>query len=84
MTDIWPDPAEQESLLNVIREIKKGNLGDRAREQYRTVCRNLTDKGAEVLIVACTELGVLEADLPVDLVDAAEVLAEEVVRVAKS
>ena len=83
-TDIWPDPKEQENLLNVIREIKKGNLGTRVREQYHNVCRNLMDKGAEVLIVACTELGVLDAEFPVDLVDAAEVLAAEVVRVVKT
>ncbi|MFO7751534.1 MAG: amino acid racemase [Desulfobacteraceae bacterium] len=82
--DIWPDRAFQEKLLNTIREIKKGNSGEKIRSEYREVCLNLVDKGAGVTIVACTELGVLHPDVPVETVDAAEVLALETVRMAKS
>jgi len=35
-------------------------------------------------LVACTELSVLNADLPIKTVDAAEVLAKEIVDVAKN
>jgi len=82
--DVWPDPDYQETLLNVIREIKKGNTGSKVRDDYAEVCENLLHKGAEIAIIACTDLSTLGGDLPIKTLDAAEVLALEIVQVAKN
>jgi len=83
-TDVWPDKAFQDDLLAVIKEIKKGTPLEKIEERYRNVCKNLMDKGAHTAVVACTELGVIQSTLPVHTIDAAEVLACEIVRMAKN
>jgi len=80
--DVWPDPNQQEHLLGIIKAIKRGNTGARVRDGYTQVCDNLKRKGAAVAIVACTELSALGEKLPIQSVDAAEVLALEIVQVA--
>jgi aspartate racemase len=52
------------------------------REGYTQVCENLKQKGAAITIVACTELSALGEKLPLQSIDAAEVLAMEIVQVA--
>jgi aspartate racemase len=80
--NVWPDPDHQESLLDIIKSIKQGNTGSRVREGYTQVCENLKQKGAAITIVACTELSALGEKLPLQSIDAAEVLAMEIVQVA--
>ena len=82
--DVWPDPDYQERLLNIIKEIKKGNTGSKVRKDYEKVCENLLHKGANIAIIACTELSALGADLPINAIDAAQVLARQIVQVAKN
>lgn len=82
--DIWPDPDYQEILFKIIKEIKKGNTGSNVRNDYTKVCENLLHKGAEIAIIACTELSALGGDLPINTIDAAQVLAREIVQVAKN
>jgi aspartate racemase len=82
--DIWPDPDHQERLLNVIKAIKSGNTDANVRAGYRTVCENLKHRGATAAIIACTELSALGGKLPIDALDAAEILAQEIVAVAKN
>lgn len=84
ITDIWPDADHQAGLLNVIKEIKKGNTGSGVRADYVAVCESLRQQGAQLAIVACTELSALDETLPVDFLDAAEILAREIVAVAKN
>jgi aspartate racemase len=81
--DIWPDPESQEMLLDVIKEVKKGNTGESVYSRYVKVCDNLKKKGTKTAIIACTELSALQSDLPIETVDAAHVLAEEIIRIAK-
>jgi len=83
ITDVWPDPDHQASLLGVIKEVKKGNTGPGVRADYIAVCDNLRQQGAQLAIVACTELSALDETLPIDFLDAAEILAMEIVAVAK-
>jgi len=82
--DIWPEPDHQARLLRVIKEIKKGRTGPDVRADYVVVCENLRQQGAQLAIVACTELSALDEPLPVDFLDAAEILAMEIVAVAKN
>ena len=84
LTAVLPDPGAQEALFQVIKTVKQGNTGDNVKRDYESVCRHLADKGAELAVVACTELSILDTDLPVPTVDAAQVLAQEVVDIAKN
>lgn len=80
--EVWPDQEQQKHLLDIIKSIKQGNTGSRVRAGYKEVCQNLKQKGASIAIVACTELSALSEGLPIQSVDAAEVLAMEIVRTA--
>ena len=80
---VYPDELHQERLFKVITDIKAGNTGPGVREAFAEVCLHLAGKGAKVAVIACTELSVIGDDLPVETVDAAEVLAGEIVAVAK-
>ena len=83
LSEVRPDEGHQARLLSVIRDVKKGDTGTRVRDEYMAVCSHLRDRGAEVAIVACTELSALAMELPVPVVDAADVLAREIIRMAK-
>jgi aspartate racemase len=80
--DVWPDPDHQASLLSIIKAIKKGDTGSPVRDDYKRVAENLMQKGAEISLIACTELSALGGDLPLPSLDAAEILAIEIVQVA--
>lgn len=83
LVDIWPEPVYQELLLKVIKAIKKGDTGTQVRQDYRKVRESLADKGAQVVVIACTELSALDENLSVEDIDATEVLAAEIIRKAK-
>lgn len=80
--DVWPDPDHQKRLLDIIKSVKKGDTGERVRSELAGVCENLKRRGALMAIIACTELSALGGALPIDCVDAAEILATEIVHVA--
>ncbi|MCP4024327.1 MAG: amino acid racemase [Desulfobacteraceae bacterium] len=82
--DVWPDPLYQEKLFSIIKQVKKGNTGLNVMDDYKKVCENLIAKGAGIAIVACTELSALGGVLPVTAIDASQVLAAEIVKVAKN
>ncbi|MCG8618618.1 MAG: amino acid racemase [Desulfobacterales bacterium] len=84
LRDVWPDEAHQAQMLDVIKSVKKGDTGPEVVEQYQAVCSHLAEKGATLVVVACTELSALDSELPVEAVDAAQVLAREIVDVAKN
>ncbi len=84
LKDIWPDASYQDQLFSIIKQVKKGNTGIQVKEDYKKVCKNLTDKGATIAITACTELSSLREPLPIKEIDAAQVLATEIVTMAKS
>jgi aspartate racemase len=83
VTEVWPDPEYQQMLLDVIKEVKRGNTVESVHSNYVKVCRNLQQKGCSTAIVACTELSALQSELPIETVDAAHVLAEEIVSIVK-
>jgi aspartate racemase len=80
--DVWPDPDHQACLLSIIKAVKKGGTGPTVRDDYRKVCQNLKQNGAEIALIACTELSALGGDLPMPTLDAAEILAIEIVQLA--
>ncbi len=80
--DVWPDSDHQARLLKVIKEIKKRNMDSRVQNDYAQVCDNLLQKGVKTAVIACTELSILKGKTSIYTVDAAEILAMEVVRQA--
>ncbi len=81
--EVWPDPDYQDRLLTIIREVKKGNTTTQLLNEYKNVCRNLLQKGAKTAIIGCTELSALGGELPMHTIDAAQILAMEIIRRAK-
>jgi len=77
-TVILPDADEVAEVSRLVFEIKHGNRGDEVVERMRRAADALVDRGAEVIVAACTEIPlVLTPDmLPVPLVSSTDVLAE--------
>jgi len=78
-------PDDESRILAAIRAIKKSSAAPEARTILREAARELTAKGAQCLIVGCSEFSVIAdaiaADYPV--VDSLDVLADAVVAFAK-
>ncbi len=81
---VFPSPGMEEQLLRVIKLVKTGDTGPEVHALYQAVIEDVACLGAEVLAIACTELGLLaRARYPVPFVDAADVLAKTAVDIAK-
>jgi aspartate racemase len=82
---IYPQDEIQNSLMSAIRTIKTGCYGTREKRILRSAADNMIQRGAETLIVACTELSLIADALDPELkvYDSAQILAEAVVRIAK-
>jgi aspartate racemase len=82
---LHPDTELQSRLMQAIRNIKKGQSGAGERITLQQNADNLVSKGAEVLLIACTELSILSGELKSALPcwDAAQTLAEAIVREAR-
>ena len=80
----YPDSRYQDLLFQVIKDVKKGAIGDDSRQIYTEVCDHLLGNGLSLAIVACTELGTLESSSSLNKIDAADLLARKVIQLAKS
>lgn len=81
---VYPDDVMQDKLFNVIKNVKRGQTGKETRQSFSDIGNHLKSKNVTLAILGCTELGIIADDLPLDYIDAAEVLAKEVVAVAKN
>lgn len=81
---VYPDADIQENLFGVIKDVKRGETSDKTRESFAAIGNHLKNKGVTLAILGCTELGIIADNLPLNYIDAAEVLAKEVVAVAKN
>ncbi|MFZ1756878.1 MAG: amino acid racemase [Caldilineaceae bacterium] len=87
LTPVEPTPAEIERMMDAIygpQGVKTAGVTDAARRGLQAVGQALIDRGAQVLILGCTEipLALYGGDLPVPLVASSQCLAEAAVRVA--
>jgi aspartate racemase len=73
---------DREAVMSCINAVKAGDLGEARRVEMRRLAAALVGAGAEVVIAGCTEVPLLLAadDVPVPLVDSAEVLAAACVK----
>ncbi len=73
---ILPSKERQRDVMSLIYDdIKAGRPAD--MEKFRAVSRELTDKGAQTIVLACTELSLIKRDekLGKEYLDTMEVLA---------
>ena len=77
-------PASQDAVMDSIRAVKRGDLGEGPRAARRAAAAELAAEGADVLLVACTELSALAGAPPSGsrMLDAMDVLAEAIVAFA--
>jgi aspartate racemase len=81
---IHPGADRQAAVFGTIRAIKAGGFEARHRDILHAAGGELVRRGAQALLIACTELSVVADRLEpaVELYDAAQVLAEAVVAAA--
>lgn len=75
---VVPDRAERDFVHRVIYdELCLGETRDDSRARYRTIMRRLVERGAQGIILGCTEIGMLvsAADSTVPLFDTADIHA---------
>lgn len=77
-----PDEEERADVHRIIYdELCLDVVRDESRERYREVMESLAQRGAEAVILGCTEIGLLvgDGDSPVPLYDTTAVHAEQAV-----
>lgn len=91
LTLIYPDQTEQEALMALIRAVKAGQVTPEALDAFNAAALSVQGKGAEVILLACTELsavaGAMSAQEPLvqlPFVDASQILAEAAVALARA
>jgi len=81
---VYPQEHEQQRLMRIIKDVKAGKTGGGVRKVFEEVVADITAEGAEVIVIACTELSVIAGTtFPLPVIDALEVLAEHTVAVVK-
>jgi len=80
-------PAEQDRRIVhdvIYEELCVGVIAKDSREQYRRIIRSLTERGAEGILLGCTELDLLvgPGDAPVPIFDTTTLHAQHAVDLA--
>ena len=82
---LTPPDAERQAVHDVIYdELCQGIFQEPSRQAYREVIAGLARRGAEGVVLGCTEIGLLVGpdDAPVPLLDTAEIHARRAVELA--
>jgi len=80
-----PGPGDVELVNRVIfDELCLGQIRDKSRAEFRRIIADLADRGAQGVILGCTEIGLLIAqqDSPVPVFDTTVIHAEAAARLA--
>ncbi len=75
---IIPDTADRKIVHDIIyQELVSGIINEASREQYKTIIRKMINKGAEGIILGCTEIMLLisQNDCAVPVFDTTEIHA---------
>lgn len=81
---VYPDAPYQDRLFEVVKKVKRGENGSATRDEFCEIGLHLASKDVSLAVLGCTELGIIADNLPIKYIDAAEVLAMEVVAVAQN
>lgn len=78
---IVPEPDDQARVMRAIRSVKAGDLGVSRRQEAADLLSDLVAKGADVVVLGCTELPLLLDHPPrAQAIDSLQCLADAVVR----
>ena len=80
-----PDNKDRQIVHNTIyQELCLGNINSDAKNEYLRIIDELSNRGAEAVILGCTEIGMLinQADTNVELFDTSAIHAEKAVEFA--
>jgi aspartate racemase len=84
--DVLVPGAEDRGIVHdvIYRELCVGVVEDRSRGEYRRIMRDLAGRGAEGILLGCTEIDLLvgPADSPVPVFDTTRLHAERAVELA--
>ncbi len=81
---IYPSSDDQDTLFNLIKNIKAENSLESIIPDYIEIGKNLSKEGVDSAIIGCTELSVIQCEMPFKQIDAADVLARAIVETAKN
>ncbi len=84
---ITPDDDQRNTVHRVIyEELCQGEINPASREAYLDIVASLAERGAQAVILGCTEIGLLiqQADTPVPLYDTTGIHAAQAVEQALS
>lgn len=82
---IVPDDHDRATVHRIIyEELVAGKVTPRSRDAYRSVIARLVERGAEAVILGCTEIGLLvhTSDSPVPLFDTTTIHAQAAIAAA--
>lgn len=79
-------PEEQDKVTEVIFNILAGKKLEKDKEELKQIIKNLGNKGAEAIVLGCTDISVLlqQEEIDMKLFDSVEVYAEVTVGFAYS
>jgi aspartate racemase len=83
---VEPTRDEMQELMQSVFAIKGGDTSDAVAASLRKLANALADRGAEAVIVGCTEIPLVlgQEDLDVPLLASTDILAERTVQIASS
>ncbi|MDL0432643.1 aspartate/glutamate racemase family protein [Marinobacter sp. TBZ242] len=82
---ITPDEPQRDRVHHIIyEELCQGTINPESRQAYLDIVTSLSERGAQAVILGCTEIGLLirQADTPVPLYDTTEIHAAQAVEQA--
>ena len=85
ISTLVPDPKGQEFVNRVIyEELTRGIINDGSRKKYAKIIKSLTEKGAEGIVLGCTEIPLLikDKDCGVPLFNTTRIHAEKALNYA--
>ncbi len=82
---VFPQANHQQHVMALIRAVKAKADGPESQQIVAAAIADLLAQDCDAIVIACTELSILAdgVDTRVPILDAAQVLAEEVVRLAR-
>ena len=86
ISGVEPSREEMQELMQSVYAIKAGDTGEAIAASLRRLAMALVDRGADAVIVGCTEIPLVlsKKDLDVPLLSSTDILAERTVQLALS
>lgn len=82
---LQPSETEQRQINEIILRILAGWKDPKDKERLKIISKKLQEKGAQAVILGCTELPLLisQRDLDIEILDTLQILAENAVRTSE-